>query len=316
MALFLARRLATMLATLMAASVVLFLVLDILPGDPALVMLGTEAQADTLAALRRQMGLDQPALTRYLAWIGGVAVGDFGLSYTWRLPVAGLILDRMAVTVPLAALAIVISTAIAIPAGVLAAASHGRAADWVIIAASQIGVAVPNFWIGILLVLGFSIGLGWLPSGGFPGWEAGVGPAIAALILPSLALALPQAAILARVTRSSVLEVVGEDYIRTARAKGLSRSQALWRHGLRNALIPIVTIIGLQFPVLIAGAILIENVFALPGLGRLIFQALGQRDLIVLKDVALLLAGLVILVNSLVDITYTLIDPRLRGRVA
>ena len=305
-----------MLATLVAASIVLFLVLDILPGDPALVMLGTEAQADTLAALRRQMGLDQPALARYLAWIGGVAVGDFGLSYTWRLPVAGLILDRMTVTVPLAALAIVISTAIAIPAGVLAAASHGRAADWLIIAVCQIGVAVPNFWIGILLVLGVAIGLGWLPSGGFPGWDAGLSPALAALILPSLALALPQAAILARVTRSAVLEVVGEDYIRTARAKGLSRSQALWRHGLRNALIPIVTIIGLQFPVLIAGAILIENVFALPGLGRLIFQALGQRDLIVLKDVALLLAGLVIVVNSAIDIAYTLIDPRLRGRLA
>jgi peptide/nickel transport system permease protein len=316
MALFLARRLATMLATLVAASIVLFLVLDILPGDPALVMLGTEAQADTLAALRRQMGLDQPALARYLAWIGGVAVGDFGLSYTWRLPVAGLILDRMTVTVPLAALAILISTATAIPAGVLAAASHGRAADWLIIAVCQIGVAVPNFWIGILLVLGVAIGLGWLPSGGFPGWDAGLTPALAALILPSLALALPQAAILARVTRSAVLEVVGEDYIRTARAKGLSRSQALWRHGLRNALIPIVTIIGLQFPVLIAGAILIENVFALPGLGRLIFQALGQRDLIVLKDVALLLAGLVIVVNSAVDIAYTLIDPRLRGRLA
>ncbi|MDX2102868.1 MAG: ABC transporter permease [Alphaproteobacteria bacterium] len=316
MSLLLARRIAMLVVTLVAASIALFLVLDILPGDPALVMLGTEARPDTLAALRREMGLDQPALVRYVTWIGGVAVGDFGISYTWRVPVASLIAERLAVTVPLAVMAIVLSTLIAVPVGVIAAAAHGRTLDWMIVSFAQVGVAVPNFWIGILLVLGFSIGLGWFPAGGFPGWQAGVGAGLSALILPSVALALPQAAILARVTRSAVLEVVGEDYIRTARAKGLTARQALWRHGLRNALIPVVTILGLQVPVLIAGAILIENVFALPGLGRLIFQALGQRDLIVLKDVALLLAGLAIIVNGLVDIAYTLIDPRLKDRLA
>ena len=178
---------------------------------------------------------------------------------------------------------------------------------------TQLGIAVPNFWFAILLIMLFSVNLGWLPAGGFAGWEAGVWPALKSLLLPTVALALPQAAILARVTRSSVLDALSQDYVRTARAKGLSRRAALWRHAVRNALIPVVTIMGLQFSFLLAGTIIIENVFYLPGLGRLIFQAIAQRDLIVVKDLIIVLAAAVVMVNFVVDLLYAVIDPRLRG---
>ena len=308
-------RLAALLATLIAASVVIFFVLEVLPGDPALVMLGTEAQPDTLAALRHQLGIDRPLVERYLSWVGGIALGDLGMSLTYRVPVGGLLAERFAVTGPLALYAIVLSSAIAIPLGVFAAARHRRLGDAGIMAFAQLGLAVPNFWFAMLLVLLFSISLGWLPAGGFPGWQRGVGPALGALTLPAIALALPQAAILARIARSAVLDSLGEDYVRTARAKGLSRRGALWRHVLRNAMIPVVTIMGLQFSFLLAGAIIIENVFYLPGLGRLVFQAISQRDLIVVKDIVLVLSALVVTINFVVDLLYAVLDPRLRRSV-
>jgi peptide/nickel transport system permease protein len=310
------RRLFGLLATLLAATVVVFVVLQVLPGDPAAIMLGTGARADTLAAARHALGLDAPAWLRYLRWISGMATGDFGVSYTYHVPVATLIGQRVLVSLPLAVAAIALSTALAIPAGVLAAARRGGAADAATMGVAQLGVALPNFWLGILLVLLFAIRLPWLPAGGFPGWSAGAGPALAALILPTLALALPQAAILARVTRAAVLETLGEDFVRTARAKGLSRRAALWRHAVPNALVPVVTLIGLQFGFLLAGAVIIENVFTLPGLGRLMFQAIAQRDLIVVQDLVTLLAGSVIVVNGCVDLLAAWIDPRQRARAA
>jgi len=308
----LTRRLVAALLTLLAAAAVIFVVLEVLPGDAAAVMLGTEVRPDTLAALRAELGLDRPAPERFVRWLGGLVTGDLGLSYTYRVPVGTLIAERLAVTAPLALLAAILAVIIALPAGVLAAARHDRPADVAIMVGSQIGLALPNFWFALLLVLLFSIGLGWLPSGGFAGWSAGVGAGLLSLILPAVSLALPQAAILARITRSAVLEQAQEDYTRTARAKGLSRDATLWRHVLRNALIPVVTILGLQFSFLLAGAIIIENVFYLPGLGRLIFQAIAQRDLIVVKDVVMLLAALVVALNLAVDIAYLVIDPRLR----
>jgi peptide/nickel transport system permease protein len=307
---FLARRLVAAAVTLAAASAVVFIVLEVLPGDPALLMLGTEARPDTLAALRERMGLDQPAPVRYLAWIAGLLTGDPGRSLTYGLPVGELVADRFAVTAPLAGLAILASTALALPLGLYAASRRGRPGDLAVMAFSQLGVAVPGFWLGIVLVLVFSIGLGWLPAGGFPGWGAGPGPALSALLLPALSLALTEAAILARVARSAVLETMGEDWVRTARAKGLSDRAVLWGHVLRNALIPIVTLVGLQFAFLMAGTVVIENVFFLPGLGRLLFQAIAQRDLIVVKDVTVLLAAMVVLVSFAVDLLYALIDPR------
>jgi peptide/nickel transport system permease protein len=228
------------------------------------------------------------------------------------VPVARLLGERASVSLPVALLAIVLATAIAIPAGVIAAARHNRAADVGLSLFAQIGIAIPNFWFAMLLILFFAVVLGWFPAGGFAGWDAGAWPALRSLILPAVALALPQAAILTRVTRSSVLEVLREDHVRTARAKGLTRSAALWRHAVRNALIPVVTIMGLQFSFLLAGTIIIENVFYLPGLGRLLFQAIAQRDLIVVQSLVVLLAGTVVVVNFLVDLAYLALDPRLR----
>ncbi|HEY8383267.1 MAG TPA: ABC transporter permease [Microvirga sp.] len=309
-----ASRTASLLVTLLAVSAAIFLILEVLPGDPAAIMLGTAAREDTLAALRLELGLDRPAPERYLAWIGGMLRGDFGISLTYRMPVSTLIAERLAVTIPLSLLAILISTLIAIPLGVLAAARRDGAADRAVLVFSQVGVAVPNFWIGILFILLFATGLGWFPAGGFPGWQAGFGPALKALVLPAFALALPQAAVLTRVTRSATLDVIGADFVRTARAKGVPAGQTLRRHVVPNALIPVATILGLQLSFVFGGAILVENVFNLPGLGRLAFQALAQRDLVVIKDVVLLFAAIVIAVNFLVDIAYLVLDPRLRSR--
>ncbi|WP_349360161.1 ABC transporter permease [Stappia sp.] len=309
-----AKRFASLAATLLVATLLVFLVLEVLPGDPAEVMLGVNAQADTLAALRAELGLDRPAPTRYLDWVAGFATGDLGTSYTYSVPVADLVADRVTVSLPLALIALALSTLIALPIGVYAARHRGGWQDGGIMALTQIGIAVPNFWFAMLLVYLFAVTLRLVPSGGFPGWEAGLLPALQALILPAVALALPQAAILARVMRSALIDALHEDYVRTARAKGLTRHAALWRHAVRNAVIPVLTILGLQFSFLIAGTIIIENVFYLPGLGRLIFQAITQRDLIVVKSVVVLLVASVILVTFLVDLAYAAADPRLRTR--
>ena len=313
MLMFVVRRALILLATLIVASAAIFVVLEVLPGDPALLILGIEAQEDTLAALRAQMGLDRPPLERYLDWIAGMAVGQTGVSHTYAVPVGELIAARLQVTIPLALLAFVASSLLAVPLGMFAATRRNRPGDYGVMTFSQIGMAIPNFWFGILLILLFAVVLGWFPAAGFPGWQAGLAAGLWALVLPATALALPEAAILARVTRSAVLETLGADYVRTARAKGLAERRVLWRHVLRNALIPMTTILGLQFAFLLAGSIVVENVFALPGLGRLIFQAVSQRDIIVVRDVVMLLVALVVVVNFIVDIVYGLIDPRPRS---
>ncbi|MDP1729913.1 MAG: ABC transporter permease [Devosia sp.] len=309
---FLLNRLVSLALSLLAASIVIFFVLEVVPGDPAAFMLGMNASPDTVAALRHQLGLDAPLLERYFYWLFGLFRGEFGISYTYRVPVAQLVGDRLWISLPLAIYALALSTLIAFPVGILAAARRNSAADVSIMGITQLGVAIPNFWLAMLLVLAFSIGLRWFSAGGFPGWNAGFLEGMKALTLPAVALALPQASILARVMRSSLLDTLSEDYIRSARAKGLTRRQTLWRHALRNALIPVLTIIGLQFSFLLAGAIIIENVFFLPGLGRLVFQGITQRDLIVVKSVVMILVFAVILVTFLVDMTYALVDPRLR----
>ena len=298
--------------SLLAASLVIFAVIEVIPGDPASFMLGLNASEETVAALRDELGLGGGVVARYFSWIGGVLVGDFGTSYTYRVPVSELVAARMWVSLPLTVYALVLSTLIAIPVGAIAASRRGSAADYGIMGVTQLGVAMPNFWFAMLLVLVFAINLRWFSAGGFPGWERGFWGGVKALTLPAIALALPQASILARVMRSSLLEVLGQDYMRTARAKGLTRGQAVRYHGLRNALIPVMTIIGLQFSFLLAGAIIIENVFFLPGLGRLIFQGITQRDLVVVESVVMLLVFAVILVTFLVDLAYAAIDPRLR----
>ena len=305
-------RLVALALSLVVASLIIFVMIELVPGDPASFMLGLNAAPDTVAALRAELGLGGSPVERYLRWVGGMLQGDFGTSYTYRAPVAELVTARLAVSLPLALMALLLSTLIAIPVGLYAASRRGRPSDWSVMGLTQLGIAIPNFWFAILLILLFSVKLGWFSAGGFAGWDAGWFPAFKSLVLPAVALALPQAAILARVTRSSVLETVQEDYIRTARAKGLSRSQALWRHAVRNALIPVVTILGLQLSFLLAGTIIIENVFYLPGVGRLLFQAIAQRDLMVVKNLVLVLAATVVLINFLVDLLYAVLDPRLR----
>lgn len=308
-----AGRLTSLVISLFVASIVIFAVIEVIPGDPAAFMLGVNARPDTIAALRAEMGLDQSLTQRYFDWATGMLGGDFGESWTYKTPVAELIADRIWVSLPLAVYALILSTLIAFPAGIFAASRRGGAGDVTIMGATQLGVAIPNFWFAMILVLIFAINLGWFNAGGFPGWDE-PGQAIKSLTLPAVALALPQAAILARVMRSSLLDMLGEDFIRTARAKGLSARQALWKHAVRNALIPVLTIIGLQFSFLLAGGIIIEQVFFLPGLGRLIFQSISARDLIVVESVVMLLVFTVITVNFLVDLAYAAVDPRLRSK--
>lgn len=305
-------RILSLSLSLIAASVVVFAVVEVIPGDPASYMLGMNAELETVSALRQELGLNGSIWARYFSWATGMLTGDFGISYTYRVPVSDLIVQRIWVSLPLAIIALLLSIIIAFPVGLIAASRRGKFSDYSIMGATQMGIAVPNFWFAMLLVLVFSINLKWFGAGGFPGWENGLLAGLKALTLPAIALALPQASILARVMRSSLLETLTQDYIRTARAKGLTRSQALRRHALRNAMIPVLTIIGLQFSFLLAGAIIIENVFFLPGLGRLIFQSITQRDLIVVESAVMLLVFAVIIVTFLVDLAYAAVDPRLR----
>ena len=305
-AFFVGARLGILLATLVVATAVVFVVVQVVPGDPVRYMMGLQADPQTVAAVRHQLGLDAPAIERYLHWVAGLLRGDFGISYTYRVPVGSLIAERLQVSLPLAVFALVLAAAVAFPVGFAAAARRGRASDAALTAFTQLGLAVPNFWLGMLLVMVFSIGLHVSSAGGFPGWGAGFWPAMRALALPAAALAMPQAAILARVLRGALIDTLHEDYIRTARAKGASDAQVLWRHALPNALIPVLTILGMQFSFLLAGAVIIENVFFLPGLGRLVLQAIEQRVVVVL-----VLA--VVCVTFLVDMSYRLVNPRLGG---
>lgn len=306
------KRLIGLSLTLFAVSFVIFVVMGLLPGDPAAIMLGTSASPDTLVALQRQLGLDQPLLLRYVTWLGGVVFGNLGQSYTYGVPVSGLILERLAVTLPLAVAAVCLSVLIAVPLGLISAYRRGGFFDVVSGVFTHASIAVPGFWVGLLLILIFSSTLGWMPAGGFPGWQSDFLASVQALIMPALALALGQAGVLTRVCRSAVLAVLNEDFVRTLRAEGISDVAILIKHVLPNALIPVVTMIGLQFTFLIAGAVLVENVFNLPGLGRLAYQALTQRDIIVMQAVVLFFCALVIVVNFLVDLAHLLIDPRMR----
>lgn len=308
------KRFLSLCISLAVASLLIFFVIEIAPGDPASFMLGINAQPDTVAALRAELGLDVPKFERYLAWAQGMLTGDFGMSYTYRTPVSQMVADRLWVSLPLALFALALSTIIALPAGIYAAARRGKAGDVAVMSATQLGVAIPNFWFAMMLVLIFAIKLRWFAGGGFAGWDKGLVAVMWSLTLPAISLALPQAAILARVMRSALLDVMNEDFMRTARAKGLTTTQTLWKHGLRNALIPVLTIIGLQFSFLLAGGIIIEQVFYLPGLGRLVFQAISARDLIVVESVVMLLVFAVIVMNFAVDLAYATVDPRLRAR--
>ena len=298
----------------------IFVVLDILPGNAAEMMLGATATPEAVQALSAKLGLDQPPLVRYGRWLTGLLHGDLGQSASYDTSVAQLIGERIVVTAPLALMAMLLTTALALSLGLFSASRHNRIGDVGVMAASQVGIAIPNFWFAILLVFVFAVKLQWFSAGGFPGWSAddggGVWLAFKALVLPAVALAVVQAAILTRITRSAVLDVLREDFVRTARAKGLSQRAVLWRHVLRNAFVPMLTVMGLQFANLLTGTIVVENVFSLPGLGRLIFQAIANRDIVVVRNVVMLLAAAVIVINFIVDVLYAVIDPRLKAHSA
>ena len=308
-------RLVWLAVSLLAASVIVFVVVNVLPGDVAAVMLGTNATPEALATLRHQLGLDQPGWLRYLQWVGGMLHGDFGTSVLSHSDVAPLIVQKLSVSGPLALASIAISVVVSIPLGVLAGTNYRSKTGAAISGLSLIGIAVPSFWAGLLLATVFAIQLKVLPAGGFPPtWDADPVLALRSLILPSVALGLVQAAVLTRYIRSAIVDVQREDFIRTARAKGLTRWQALRGHGFRYAAIPVVTVLGVQLTGLLVGAIVIENVFFLPGLGRLLFQSVGNRDLVIIQDLVMLLTAIVLLVNFLVDLSYRLLDPRIRGQ--
>ena len=306
------RRVAAFVATLFFLSALVFVVVRVLPGDPATLILGVESNPETLARLRHAMGLDRPLALQYIDWLARAARGDLGTSIQYDLPVGRLILSRLPVTLPLALMAAALMVIIALPLGVYAATHHRRAGDYLAMLVSQLGIAVPAFWSGLLLILLFSVRLGWLRSGGFDGWSAGPWTGLKALLLPAIALGAFQAAVLVRATRSAVLEILREDYVRTARAKGLAEIRVIRRHALRNAMIPIVTVMGIQLGQLVAGAIVLESVFALPGLGRLALGAIGARDLPVVQGVTLFVAASIVFINFAVDLAYAALDPRIR----
>jgi len=311
-----ARRGFGLAVTLLVASLVIFLVVQLAPGDPARFMLGMNADETAVSALRAQLGLDKPLPARYLAWLAGLVTGDFGSSWTYRLPVGGLILQRLEVSLPLTLLALIFSTLIALGLALAATLGRGHWAGKLADLVTGAGIAIPNFWLGILLVGVFGVSLHWFSAGGFAGWEAGPLAALRSLTLPAIALAVPQGAILARLLRTELIEALGQDFVRTARAKGLSRRAALLRHALPASLPPILTILGMQFSFLLAGGVLIENVFFLPGLGRLIFEAIAGRDLVVVESVSIVLVFQVIVISLLADLATAAADPRLRDRVA
>ncbi|MEM6683839.1 MAG: ABC transporter permease, partial [Pseudomonadota bacterium] len=276
------RRAVSLVLTLLAASIIVFVALEIVPGDAARFMMGVDADPRAVAALRAELALSGTAVERYMRWLGGMLSGDFGISYTYRVPVSGLILERFSVSLPLALAALLISTSIALFGAVAAVQYPGSWLEKLLLGAAALGLAIPNFWLALMLMLVFAVFLQVLPAGGFPGWGAPLG-AVQSLMLPALALGVPQGAIMLRVLRGCLLDVLEQDFMRTAFAKGLTHKQALWRHALPNALVPALPIFGLQFAFLVAGAVIVENVFYLPGLGRLVLQAITQRDLITVK---------------------------------
>jgi len=301
-----------MLLTLLFVSLLVFMVVRVLPGDPALIMLGIEASPDAVAKLRERLGLDRPVPVQYADWVGRAVLGDLGRSIQYDVPVAGLIASRLSVTLPLTLMAAALMVAAAIPLGVFAATRHRRWGDYAAMTLSQFGIAVPGFWAGLLLILLFSVKLGWFQAGGFDGWGQGVGHALKSLLLPAVALGLFQFAVLARTTRSALLEVLREEYVKTARAKGVAERAVIFRHALKNAMIPILTVAGVQLGQLMAGSIILESVFYLPGLGRLALGAISARDLPVVQGVVLFVASGIVVINAAVDMLYGVLDPRIR----
>ena len=308
-----AGNLARFLLSLLAATVLVFALMRVLPGDPAVIAAGQNASPAVIEGLARQFGTDRPLAVQYWDWFSGLWRGDFGVSYVTRADISPLVADRVQVSLILVSAAMALALAIAIPAGTIAAVRHRKPSGALISAASQLGIAIPGFLLGIVLVSFFALRLGWLPANGWVAPGTDFAGFLSRLVLPVMALAGVQSAILVRYVRSAVLEVMHEDYLRTARAKGLSPLRALGRHGLRNAAIPVLTVTGVQFSALIIGAVVIERVFVIPGLGSMLLSAVGNRDLLTVQSVVMVLVAITLVVNLLVDVLYTIVDPRIRA---
>jgi peptide/nickel transport system permease protein len=311
---FLIRRLATIVPTLVFVTMLIFGLQQLLPGDPAIILAGEDRDPNVVAYLRAKMHLDEPLPVRYGYWLAGVVRGDLGESLRMQKPVVALIAEKLPVTLELAALAMLIALAIGIPAGIVSAVRRNTAWDYGANMVALWGLSTPNFWLGILLILLFSVKLGWLPASGyvspFDDWRAN----LAAMIMPAFVLGNAIAAVLMRHTRSALLQVLGSDYVRTARAKGLPERDVILKHALRNALIPIITLGALEFGTLLSGAVLTEQVFTIPGFGKLIVDAVFNRDYAVVQGVVLFTATAYIALNLLADIAYILVNPRIAAR--
>ena len=298
--------------TYVIATVAVFLFMRAIPGDPAQIALGVNATPELLAKTRAEFGTDRPLLVQYFDWALGLPFGDFGTSYITRQDISPLIIDRVQVSLILVILAMIVALAIAIPFGTYAAVKHRNPSGIIVSGISQFGVAVPNFLAGILLVVVFAVGLGWLPANGWTPPGEDFGDFASRIILPVLALASVQGAILTRYVRSAVMEVMSEDYLRTARSKGLGKLESLIKHGLRNASIPVLTVTSVQLAALIIGAVVIERVFVIPGLGSMLLDAVGNRDLLTVQSVVMVLVAITLIINLVVDVLYTVLDPRIR----
>ena len=309
---FAVRRFFTALVSVWLASLVVFSAIVAIPGDPAEIILGLNSSPEARAALRTKLGLDVPAPQRYVAWLGGVLRGDFGGSLNYQQPVAKLIGGRLKVSVPLSLGAAILATLLAIPLGILAAVRRGTFVDPLVVALSQLGAAIPGFWLGLLFILYFAVELRLFPAGGFTPFATDPAKWFRSLVLPMLALGLGQAAVMVRMTRAAMLEVLDQDFVRTARAKGLGQRSVVLKHALRNAMVTIITILGLSLTNVFIGSIVIEQVFALPGMGRLAITAIGTRDFPLLQGEILVYAATIVFLGFLVDLSYGLLDPRIR----
>jgi peptide/nickel transport system permease protein len=309
---YLIKRVLALVPVLGVVAVVVFLLIHLTPGDPAAVILGPDASPADVAALRAQLGLNDPLYLQFLRWLGGVLQGDLGESLFIRQPVTEVLADALGPTLSLAIMAELLALVIAVPAGIVAARRRGTAVDRAFMGGALLGISVPSFLSGLFLVLVFAVGLGWFPVAGFRPVEDGLGRHLTYLVLPAIALGGLQAALIARTTRSSMLDVLTENYMKTAKAKGLSERMRIYKHALRNAALPVLTVIGQTFGTLIAGAAVVETVFNIPGIGQLVVNSVERRDFVVIQGVVLLIAVSYVLINLVVDVLYSALDPRLR----
>ncbi|MGG3887994.1 ABC transporter permease [Metabacillus fastidiosus] len=308
---FVSKKIISCLITLFFTVLLVFLAFRVIPGNPALIILGPEATMEQVQALEKQLGIDQPLLAQFITWLKGVALFDFGQSLRFSEPVLSLISERIGVTFSLAAMTIVITIIAAIPLGVIAANYKGKFPDIIISVGTQLGLAVPSFWTGILLIMLFGLVLKWITVGGYSAWSEDPYEAFKTLLFPAIAIAIPQIAILVRYLRTTMIEQLNMNYVRTAHSKGLKDTAVLFRHVLKNALIPVVTIAGLNFGEILAGSLVIEQVFALPGFGSLLITAIGDRDFPLVQGMVIIIAFIAITVNLCVDLTYRYLDPKI-----